>query len=130
MAAVAKQPRTASGRGFETVMGAVGAGNEGEQNAMADAENLGASIVTYAQKQPGPSSDKDVQNYMTQVGILGSKLATRDQRMSAAKSAKESYLRVVQKYGKDWQPNAPTGSASPAPSGRPPLSSLIPMGGR
>ena len=116
IAAVGRQPRTAAGRGIETVLGVVGAGNEVEQNAMADAENIGASIVTYAQKQPGPSSDKDVQNYMTQVGILGNKLATREQRLSAARSAKESYLRVVQKYGTNWKPSKqsqPSKTANP-----------------
>lgn len=93
-------PKTAAGRGIENVLGGIGAGNTQQQDAMAASEQTAKTLINYAQKQPGPSTDADVKNYLEQVGVASNPMISRSGRLAAAESAKAYALSIKAKYGK------------------------------
>lgn len=95
-----KTPKTAFGRGTENILGSIGAGNTEQQDAMAASEQTAKTLINYAQKQPGPSTDADVKNYLEQVGVASNPLISRSGRLAAAESAKAYALSIKAKYGK------------------------------
>lgn len=73
-------------------------GNKEQQAAMGEVKNLENILINYAQKQPGPSTDRDVQNYFEQVGAF--RTATNlTQKLAAAKSALGYMRSIEKKYG-------------------------------
>ena len=60
-------PKAGISRDIQSGLEYFGAGNEKQQNAMAALKNTEALLVPFAQKQTGPQSDKDVQQYKEQV---------------------------------------------------------------
>lgn len=95
-----KTPKTAIGRGVENVLGAFGAGNTEQQDAVTASQQTAKTLINYAQKQPGPSTDADVKNYLEQVGIASNPLVSRSGQLAAAESAKAYALSIKKKYGK------------------------------
>ena len=95
-----KTPKTAVGRGVENVLGAFGAGNTEQQDAVTASQQTAKTLINYAQKQPGPSTDADVKNYLEQVGIASNPLVSRSGQLAAAESAKAYALSIKKKYGK------------------------------
>jgi hypothetical protein len=95
-----KTPKTAVGRGVENVLGAFGAGNTEQQDAVTASQQTAKTLINYAQKQPGPSTDADVKNYLEQVGIASNPLVSRSGQLAAAESAKAYALSIKAKYGK------------------------------
>ena len=71
-----------------------------ELQAVYSANQKAKTLINYAQKQPGPSTDSDVRNYLEQVGVASDITFPRDARIAAAKSAREYALSVYNKYGK------------------------------
>lgn len=95
-----KTPKTAFGRGTENILGSIGAGNTEQQDAMAASEQTAKTLINYAQKQPGPSTDADVKNYLEQVGVASNPMISRSGRLAAAESAKAYAESIKAKYGK------------------------------
>ena len=58
-----------------------------------------ALLVPFAQKQTGPQSDKDVQQYKEQVAAASNPLASASSRIAAAKNALMFAKRVKERYG-------------------------------
>ena len=71
-----------------------------ELQAVARANQKAKTLINYAQKQPGPSTDADVRNYLEQVGIASDITQPRDARLEAAKSARDFAYSIVKKFGK------------------------------
>ena len=70
-----------------------------ELQAVTAANQKAKTLINYAQKQPGPSTDRDVMNYLEQVGVASDITQPRDARIAAAKSAKAYAVSIQQKYG-------------------------------
>ena len=70
-----------------------------ELQAVTAANQKAKTLINYAQKQPGPSTDRDVMNYLEQVGVASDITQPRDARIAAAKSAKAYVVSIQQKYG-------------------------------
>ena len=94
-----KVPKTGMGRDIQSGLEYFGAGNEAAQNAMAEVKNTEALLVPFAQKQTGPQSDKDVQQYKEQVAAASNPLASASSRIAAAKNALMFAERVKKRYG-------------------------------
>lgn len=94
-----KVPKTGIGRDIQSGLEYFGAGNEAAQNAMAEVKNTEALLVPFAQKQTGPQSDKDVQQYKEQVAAAANPLASASSRKKAAENALFFAQKVKQKYG-------------------------------
>ena len=94
-----KVPKTGIGRDIQGGLEYFGAGNEAAQNAMAEVKNTEALLVPFAQKQTGPQSDKDVQQYKEQVAAAANPLASASSRKKAAENALFFAQKVKQKYG-------------------------------
>ena len=94
-----KVPKTGIGRDVQSGLEYFGAGNEAAQNAMAEVKNTEALLVPFAQKQTGPQSDKDVQQYKEQVAAASNPLASASSRIAAAKNALMFAERVKKRYG-------------------------------
>ena len=71
-----------------------------ELQAVTAANQKAKTLINYAQKQPGPSTDRDVMNYLEQVGVASDITQPRDARIAAAKSAKAYAVSIQKKYGK------------------------------
>ncbi|HNC04348.1 MAG TPA: hypothetical protein PLY05_13475, partial [Agitococcus sp.] len=71
-----------------------------ELQAVYSANQKAKTLINYAQKQPGPSTDSDVRNYLEQVGVASDITVPRDARIAAAKSARKYALSVYNKYEK------------------------------
>ena len=70
-----------------------------ELQAVSMANQKAKTLINYAQKQPGPSTDADVRNYLDQVGIASDITMPRDARLAAAKSARDFAKTIVKKFG-------------------------------
>lgn len=70
-----------------------------ELDALAVANQKAKTLVNYAQKETGPQTDRDVANYLEQVGIASDITLPRSSRLAAAESAKEYAQIVYRKYG-------------------------------
>ena len=93
-------PKAGISRDIQSGLEYFGAGNEKQQNAMAALKNTEALLVPFAQKQTGPQSDKDVQQYKEQVAAAANPLARASSRKKAAENALFFAQKVKQKYGK------------------------------
>jgi hypothetical protein len=111
---VMRQPSTALGRGAERVAGMAGLGNEDQQNAVAEGETIASQMMAYAEKLPGPASDKDRIDFKASIGAYADPAATKAQRLAALRRAKKSFERTIQKYGSGVAPGAQA-----APAGQP-----------
>lgn len=100
-AAIQAQPATSAGRTYEGLAGRVGAGNEAEQVAIAQADTIASQLMAYANKLPGPASDKDRVDFKASIGAYEKDGATRAQKLAAVRQAKASFQRLIDKYGKD-----------------------------
>lgn len=91
-----------SDSGFGRMASSVG-GFFGKENDIRSADKkldqLAAALVSFAHKQPGPTSDKDMQSYKDQVGALQDINMTRNDRLHAAESALYYQQRVLAEYG-------------------------------
>ena len=94
-----KIPKTGFTRDIQSMVEYFGAGDEEAQNAIAEVVNTSALLVPFAQKQSGPQSDKDVQQYKEQVAAASNPLASASSRMAAAKNALMFAQRVKSKFG-------------------------------
>lgn len=94
-----KIPKTGFTRDIQSMVEYFGAGDEEAQNAIAEVVNTSALLVPFAQKQSGPQSDKDVQQYKEQVAAASNPLASASSRMAAAKNALMFAQRVKTKFG-------------------------------
>jgi hypothetical protein len=107
--AVMRQPATPLGRGAERAAGMVGLGSEDQQNAIAEGETIASQLMAYAEKLPGPASDKDRIDFKASVGAYADPSATKAQRLAALRQAKKAFERTIKKYGA----GAPSGEAPP-----------------
>ena len=94
-----KIPKTGFTRDIQNMVEYFGAGDEEAQNAIAEVVNTSALLVPFAQKQSGPQSDKDVQQYKEQVAAASNPLASASSRMAAAKNALMFAQKVKAKFG-------------------------------
>jgi len=98
IATAEKAPKTGAGEYLERGLGFFGAGNKEQQTAMGAMAQKAAALVTLAQKQTGPQSDKDVQNYKEQMGAIAN-APNMEVKIAAAKAAREFARRIQQKFG-------------------------------
>jgi hypothetical protein len=70
-----------------------------ELDALSVANQKAKTLVNYAQKETGPQTDRDVANYLEQVGTASDITLPRSSRLAAAESAKEYAQIVYKKYG-------------------------------
>lgn len=97
--ALKESPQTGAGETYEKVMGYVGLGSQKQQAAMAKAKQAGEALLTFAQKQPGPSTDRDVASYRAQMGVVTDSSLPAKARIAAAEQAKTLLLKIQAKYG-------------------------------
>jgi hypothetical protein len=97
--ALKESPQTGAGESYEKAMGYIGMGNTSQQAAMAKAKQAGESLLTFAQKQPGPSTDKDVASYRAQMGVVVDASLPTSARVAAAEQAKSLLVKIQSKYG-------------------------------
>lgn len=109
-AAIKQQPDAAIGRGYQTVAGVFGAGDQTKQDAMSVADTAGSQLMAYANKLPGPASDADRIDFKASVGVIASTTATKSQKLAALNQAREAFKRLQQKYGGSAQPEQNSGS--------------------
>ena len=94
-----KTPANLLSSGYYKLKGLASTDNP-ELQAVTAANQKAKTLINYAQKQPGPSTDRDVTNYLEQVGVASDITQPRDARISAAKSAKAYAVSIQKKYGK------------------------------
>lgn len=111
---ILRQPSNAIMRGVQGVAGYAGMGNEDQQNAVAEGETIASELMKYAEKLPGPASDKDRVDFKASIGNYASPGATKAQRLAAMRQARKSFERLIQKYGSGVAPGAQA-----APAGQP-----------
>lgn len=98
ISAIQQQPETGIGRAYESQVGYVGLGNVEQQRAIAVADTIASQLMAYANKLPGPASDKDRVDFKASIGAYES-ASNREQRLAAAQQAQRSFMRLVEKYG-------------------------------
>jgi len=103
--AISNQPASAAGRAYETGLGYFGLGNNTQQKAMAEADTIGAQLMAYANKLPGPASDADRIDFKASVGTYANPSATREQRLAAVRKAMQHFQNLQAKYGGGSQPS-------------------------
>jgi hypothetical protein len=74
-------------------------GDANKQAAMAKAKQAGEALLTFAQKQPGPSTDRDVASYRAQMGVVTDTSLPAPARVAAAEQAKALLLKIQSKFG-------------------------------
>ncbi len=94
-----KTPANLLASGYYKLRGLASTDNP-ELRAVTAANQKAKTLINYAQKQPGPSTDRDVMNYLEQVGVASDITQPRDARIAAAKSAKAYAVSIQKKYGK------------------------------
>ena len=97
--ALKESPGSGLGESYQEIAGYLGMGDERKQAGMAKAKQAGEALVTFAQKQPGPSTDRDVQSYRAQMGVVTDKTLPAASRIAAAEQAKSLLLKIQAKYG-------------------------------
>jgi hypothetical protein len=107
--ALKESPQSGSAELYQKGIGYLGnpliLGDSKKQAAMAKAKQAGESLLTFAQKQPGPSTDKDVASYRAQMGVVTDSSLPASARVAAAEQAKTLLLKIQSKYGNYQQPD-------------------------
>lgn len=98
ISAIQQQPETGIGRAYENRAGYIGFGNVEQQRAIAVADTIASQLMAYANKLPGPASDKDRVDFKASIGAYEN-ASNREQRLAAAQQAQKSFMRLVEKYG-------------------------------
>jgi hypothetical protein len=112
--ALKASPQSGSSELYQKGMGFIGnplmLGDANKQAAMAKAKQAGEALLTFAQKQPGPSTDRDVASYRAQMGVVTDTSLPAPARVAAAEQAKALLLKIQEKYGnyQDTQPSPTT----------------------
>lgn len=112
--ALKASPQSGSSELYQKGMGYIGNplifGDSNKQAAMAKAKQAGEALLTFAQKQPGPSTDRDVASYRAQMGVVTDTSLPAPARVAAAEQAKALLLKIQEKYGnyQDAQPSPTT----------------------
>ena len=112
--ALKASPQSGSSELYQKGMGYIGNplifGDSNKQAAMAKAKQAGEALLTFAQKQPGPSTDRDVASYRAQMGVVTDTSLPAPARVAAAEQAKALLLKIQEKYGnyQDTQPSPTT----------------------
>lgn len=99
ISALKNGPQSGISKDIQSVLGYFHLGDKDQQTAMGQAEQAGEALLTFAQKQPGPSTDKDVASYRAQMGVINSKTATVEAKIAAAEQAKVNIANIKTKYG-------------------------------
>ena len=99
IAAAKQAPDTGFDSWVQTKLGYYGGGDKKQQEGMAMEKQAAESLLTFAVKQPGPSTDRDVESYRTQMGVIADPNASTSQKVAAAEQAKKHVLAIQKKYG-------------------------------
>jgi len=99
IAALKNSPTSGFKRDLQSNLGYFGGGDAKQQAAMATAEQAGESLLTFAVKQPGPSTDRDVMSYRAQMGVIQDPKASAKSKIAAAEQAKIYVQNIHKKYG-------------------------------
>ena len=102
--ALKESPQSGVSESYQKAMGYVGMGSESKQAAMAKAKQAGEALLTFAQKQPGPSTDRDVASYRAHMGVVTDDSLPAPARVAAAEQAKALLLKIQANYG-NYQDN-------------------------
>lgn len=97
--ALKNSPPSGFKRDIQSKLGYFGGGDAKQQAAMATAEQAGESLLTFAVKQPGPSTDRDVMSYRAQMGVIQDPNASAASKLAAAEQAKIYVNNIHTKYG-------------------------------
>lgn len=80
--------------------GWVGLGDPKVQEALGQAKVVSGRMLKYVERLPGAATDKDRETFMASAGVLSNDSLPVQQRIAAARTAKEAYQRLLNKYGK------------------------------
>lgn len=110
---VTKLPPNALSYTANDLLSKFGKGNKEMNDAIGQFNSFAAQAQTVAKKQSGPQSDKDVQSYQAQMGVVADPSASIDQRIGALKAARQ-FLEILkgkypQIYGGAAPVSAPAG---------------------
>ena len=101
--ALKESPQSGSSELYQKAMGYIGNplifGDANKQAAMAKAKQASEALLTFAQKQPGPSTDRDVASYRAQMGVVTDTSLPAPARVAAAEQAKALLLKIQSKFG-------------------------------
>lgn len=85
---------------IESAKGFFGRGDPAVQEALGQASVISGRMLKYVERLPGAATDKDRETFMASAGVLSNDSLPVQQRIAAARTAKEAYQRLLNKYGK------------------------------
>lgn len=107
-AALPNLPETPVGMSWEQFKAQFTGGDPKVQAAIGEIEQASGRMLKYVERLPGAATDADRQVFMASAGVINDPKASIPRKMAAIQAAKESYQRLIQKYGdKAAQPAAP-----------------------
>jgi hypothetical protein len=99
IAALTDAPQSGVSQDIASAAGYFGMGSKKKLGAIARLTQASEALVNYAQKQPGPSTDKDVQSYRAQMGVVTNRSLPAAAKIQAAEQAKALLKKIEKKYG-------------------------------
>lgn len=96
---------------YQNVAGFLGGGDPEYQAALGEVDRASGRMLAYVERLPGAATDGDRDIFMASAGVLRNPNLPVAQRIAAAESAKASFRRLVEKYGR----GAPAPVAASAP---------------
>lgn len=95
---------------YQNVAGFFGGGDPEYQTALGEVERASGRMLAYVERLPGAATDGDRDIFMASAGVLRNANLPIAQRIAAAEAAKESFRRLVNRYGQ--------GAVTPGATGR------------
>lgn len=99
---------------LESAKAFVGRADPKIQQAIGTAKVISGRMLKYVERLPGAATDKDREVFMASAGVLSNDDLPVDQRIAAARAAKEAYQRLLNKYGNQQNPGGQPGTTKPA----------------
>lgn len=112
-AALPNLPATPVGMSWENFKAQYTGGDPKVQAAVGAIEQASGRMLKYVERLPGAATDADRQVFMASAGVINDPKATVQRKVAAIQAAKESYQRLIERYGDNGaQPAKPANQAA------------------
>lgn len=98
--AIGSLPDTPVGMRWENFKAQFTGGDPKVQAAIGESKQIAGRMLRYVERLPGAATDKDREVFMASAGLINDDNAPPEQKKAAVRSARESFQRLVEKYGK------------------------------
>lgn len=106
-------PQTPIGMSWEQFKAQFTGGDKKVQRAIGEIEQASGRMLKYVERLPGAATDADRVVFMASAGVINDPKATIERKVAAVRAAKESYQRLIERYGdKGAQSAAPANPAA------------------